>query len=197
MVAPLRQFLQHKCREGQKLLDTEAEPALAVFEHVRAATPAKGVLQLDLEKQIAPLFDILTPPEASQDNEIFLRLASLVHDDVLKQISAFTKSSDEANKASYDEKTTFLNLAHRSYIKLLAQCGEGAKAREIVEEQIRNGRKHFNDTQYWGYVVKAFARARNDDEIRRTISAMRGHKIKYYPYVQLQVISSYVDQLNL
>ena len=189
-VKALQIFLDHKRRTGNKVLDTEVQSALAVFEHVQRQGYKDGILKFQDEKLVSRLLHCLRPAEDTKHLGSFARLADLVHADLLAQSKA------TLNLAAEDDQP-FFNFTYRPYLMVLARCGQGLKARAIIENQLSKGNQYFNDKNFWGPVLEAFARSRDHEEIRKTIKSMQSYGFEFNQGIQLYILKPFAEQRDM
>ena len=190
--AALRAFLDHKGSRSLKVLDTEVETALAVAQHVHSVRPEAGMFELKEreQQQFDSLMRALLPAAGARNREAYVQLAGLLYEDSLAQRRRKLEHTPEKHGE-------LLSLAHRPYFSVLAQCGEGALMRKILEEQVEKGRHLFHSSQFWGLAVLGYAMGRDDEGIQDTISAMQRLQIKVFPWTQQQIMTTYAGQLNM
>ena len=189
-VKALRDFFRYKRENRAMVLDTEVRPALAAFEYVQAQGTEEIILKNE-EGMVSPrLLQNLIPAENTKDLDPFVKLADLVLADCLK------KTKCAFDQAVRHDKNLF-HTAYFYYFKILAQCGQGKKARAIVEDQLKRGNSSVNDDRFWLPVLKAFARSGDHDEIQKTIESMRHHRYRYKRLCQLCILRQFAAQRDV
>ena len=183
-------FVRYRCNENMPVKEIQITNIMGAFRYLQqnnTDTEGFGLANKDLRMAI----NTLSFKPFDEGNTARLQLAKALYEE-LERRRLLGNESDEGLESSV-VKGSILARNLNPYLKILSACGDPVEARTLVEQYFESDLKRFAHAP-WIWVIKGFLRRDAEDEVLKTISAMRSLNMPFHQSVHQSITSYYANK---